>query len=180
MLLYFWLPTWTMCRSLAISIKFQSNFDYWKSQKSLDFITFNFFLFFFTIYSQAKKAEVSTPLNSGNLFQPFLTLKIKIKNSKIKWFWKVKPELRKTLIKNLQIPISGFQCVAKNIKGWLKFYISYLVYSQVWLILPRDDCNCKLQTKIARNTIRSMWVETIVVDYLFPILFPIVAFGNTL
>jgi hypothetical protein len=42
--------------------------------------------------------------------------------------------------KNFQNFIFGFQCVTINIEGWLKIYISYLVYSQIWLNhLPRDD-----------------------------------------
>jgi len=34
----------------------------------------------------------------------------------------------------------GFQWVAKYIEGWLKTYTSYLVYSQIWLNLPKKDC----------------------------------------
>jgi hypothetical protein len=30
-----------------------------------------------------------------------------------------------------------FQCVTKNNEEWLKFFISYMVYSQIWLNLPR-------------------------------------------
>jgi len=30
------------------------------------------------------------------------------------------------------------QSIAINIKGWLKIFISYLIYSQIWLNLPRD------------------------------------------
>jgi hypothetical protein len=32
-----------------------------------------------------------------------------------------------------QIFIFVSQCVAKNIEGWLKFCISYMIYSQIWL-----------------------------------------------
>jgi hypothetical protein len=33
----------------------------------------------------------------------------------------------------------GFQCVVKNKKGWLKFCISYVAYSQIWLNIPMND-----------------------------------------
>jgi len=33
-----------------------------------------------------------------------------------------------------------FQCVAINIKSWVKICISYSIYSQIWLYGPRDDC----------------------------------------
>jgi hypothetical protein len=36
-----------------------------------------------------------------------------------------------------QISIFVSQCVAKNIEGRLKFCISYMIYSQIWLNLPR-------------------------------------------
>jgi hypothetical protein len=36
-----------------------------------------------------------------------------------------------------QTYVFGFQCVNKNIEGWLfRFCISNLVYSQIWLNLP--------------------------------------------
>jgi len=40
-----------------------------------------------------------------------------------------------------QIFISCFQHVAKDIERWLNFGALYLVYSQIWLSLPRDDCH---------------------------------------
>jgi hypothetical protein len=38
-----------------------------------------------------------------------------------------------------RIPI--FLCVTKNIKDWLKIFISYLVHSQIWLNLRKYDCH---------------------------------------
>jgi hypothetical protein len=35
----------------------------------------------------------------------------------------------------------GFQCVTISKEGWLNIGTSYLVYSQIWLNLPRDDCH---------------------------------------
>jgi hypothetical protein len=43
--------------------------------------------------------------------------------------------------KNFQISIFGFQCVAMNIKNRLRICAPYLVYSHIWLNLPRDDCD---------------------------------------
>ncbi len=43
--------------------------------------------------------------------------------------------------KNCQISIFGFQCVAMNIKNRLRICAPYLVYSHIWLNLPRDDCD---------------------------------------
>jgi hypothetical protein len=37
-------------------------------------------------------------------------------------------------------PTFGFQWVAKHIEGLLKTYNSYLVYSHIWLNLPKEDC----------------------------------------
>jgi hypothetical protein len=34
-----------------------------------------------------------------------------------------------------------FQCVNKNIEGWLKFCALHMVYSQIWLNLPWNDCH---------------------------------------
>ncbi len=49
------------------------------------------------------------------------------------------PELRKKISKNHQISIFDFQCVSMKIEGWLKDFTPHLVYSQIWLNLPRDD-----------------------------------------
>jgi hypothetical protein len=46
------------------------------------------------------------------------------------------PEVRK----GKKNPTFGFHWVAKYIEGWLKAYTSYLVYSQIWLNLPKKDC----------------------------------------
>jgi hypothetical protein len=40
-----------------------------------------------------------------------------------------------------QIFIFGSEDATKDIEGWLKFCISYPVYSQIWLILPGDYCH---------------------------------------
>jgi len=40
---------------------------------------------------------------------------------------------------NHQIPIFGFQCVAKYIEGRFKIYTSYLIYSHISLNLPLKD-----------------------------------------
>ncbi len=44
--------------------------------------------------------------------------------------------------KNNWIFIFGFQCVAKKKKKrMIKICVSYLVYSQIWLNLPKDNCH---------------------------------------
>jgi hypothetical protein len=48
-------------------------------------------------------------------------------------------KMLKENIKFFKIPINGFQCVVRNIFKWLKIYISYLVYSQIFLNLLKDD-----------------------------------------
>jgi hypothetical protein len=49
------------------------------------------------------------------------------------------PKVRK-INKTHQISIYWFsKCNKKNIKGWLKFCNSQMVYSQIWLNLPEDD-----------------------------------------
>ncbi len=67
-------------------------------------------------------------------------------NSKLK-FWKISdfggfqlPEVREKRVKNCQICIFSFHHVAKHIEGWLKNFTLFLFYSQIWLNLPRDDC----------------------------------------
>jgi hypothetical protein len=40
-----------------------------------------------------------------------------------------------------QIYIFCFKCIAINIKGWLNISTSFLVYSQIWVNIPRDDCH---------------------------------------
>jgi hypothetical protein len=66
--------------------------------------------------------------------------KWEMRNMKLKWFWKVsitKTEGKKG--KNCLFLIVCFECVAININGWLKILYSYLVYSQIWLNLLKDD-----------------------------------------
>jgi hypothetical protein len=46
----------------------------------------------------------------------------------------------------------SFECVAKDIEGWLLFCTSYLVYSQFWLNVSESDCHFWLQTKILQQT----------------------------
>jgi hypothetical protein len=61
---------------------------------------------------------------------------------KMKWFsrFSKSPELRENIIINHHIIyIFGFHCVARNVKGWLGFCSSYVVYSHIWLNLPMDD-----------------------------------------
>jgi hypothetical protein len=55
------------------------------------------------------------------------------------WYWRVSPELRGKNSKNHEISIFDFQCVSMNVEGWLKDFTPHLVYSQIWLNLPRDD-----------------------------------------
>jgi hypothetical protein len=64
----------------------------------------------------------------------------------------------KNKIKNQHIRIFGFQWVAKTIEGWLKICTLLLVYSQIWLNLPTDDCQFGYkQTK--RNSVH--WCITL-------------------
>jgi hypothetical protein len=58
----------------------------------------------------------------------------------MKWLWRfsiARSEGEKS--KNFQIFVFGFQCVAKDMEGWLKFCTSYMVYSHIWLNLPKND-----------------------------------------
>jgi hypothetical protein len=43
--------------------------------------------------------------------------------------------------KNHQIHICGFHSTAKHMEALLKICTLFLVYSQIWLNLPRDDCH---------------------------------------
>jgi hypothetical protein len=47
--------------------------------------------------------------------------------------------VRKSKWKNWYFKVLGFHCVAKNIDGWLKICTLFLVCSQMWLHLPRDN-----------------------------------------
>jgi len=56
------------------------------------------------------------------------------------WYWRVLiARIEEKNSKNHQISIFDFQCVSMNIEGWLKDFTPHLVYSQIWLNLPRDD-----------------------------------------
>jgi hypothetical protein len=47
--------------------------------------------------------------------------------------------------KNYHISTLGFHYVTKNMEGLLKFCISYAIYNQIWLNLPRDESSLCLQ-----------------------------------
>jgi hypothetical protein len=59
-----------------------------------------------------------------------------IEQLKMKWFFRVSIA-RSEGKKILQIFKFGFPYV--GIEGWFKIFIWYLVYSQIWINLPRDD-----------------------------------------
>jgi hypothetical protein len=48
------------------------------------------------------------------------------------------PKVRGKLVKSYQISIFCIQCVEKNIKRWLRFCTSYVVYSRIWPDSHRD------------------------------------------
>jgi len=54
-------------------------------------------------------------------------------------WWFELPRLVENNSENRQVSIVGFLYVAKTIEGWLNNCISYLVYSQICLILSRDN-----------------------------------------
>jgi hypothetical protein len=68
-------------------------------------------------------------------------VKLKTKNSKKKWFcrFSVGRSEREKKRKIRHFRIFGFQWVAKTIERWLKIYTRFLVDSQIWLNLPRED-----------------------------------------
>jgi len=55
--------------------------------------------------------------------------------------------VRKKLVKIEIFLHLVFSLEPKNIKWWLKIHTSYLVYSQIWLNLPRDDRHCGYSIK---------------------------------
>jgi len=68
--------------------------------------------------------------------------KLETKELKKKWFWRFSvSRCARKKRENQHIHIFNFYCVAKNIEGWLKICTLFLVYSQIWLNLPRDDCH---------------------------------------
>ncbi len=56
-----------------------------------------------------------------------------------KWFLRFSITRSEKKGKNHQIHMIGFHCVARNIEGSLKICALFLVYSQIWLNLLRDD-----------------------------------------
>ncbi len=91
------------------------------------------------------------------------------KNSKMKWIWR---------FPIAKFVMFGFECVAKDIEGWLLFCTSCLVYSQLWLNLSENDCHFWIQTKILKeNTLHAP-----LFDYLYtPSITPqIVTLGTCL
>lgn len=79
------------------------------------------------------------------LDQPFLWArfcKLKFWNFEKKYFGGFQLlEVTGKTSKNHQISICDFECIAKDIKGWLKFSTSSLVYSQISLNLLKEDCH---------------------------------------
>jgi hypothetical protein len=63
----------------------------------------------------------------------FLLAKFIIKNSKKKWFWRFSVA-RSEKIKNRQIQIFGFYCVAKNLK-WFNLHLC----SQKWFLIDSQN-----------------------------------------
>jgi hypothetical protein len=59
----------------------------------------------------------------------------------------------RTIAKIVRIHIVGVTCVAINIEGWLKICTSDLVYSQIWLHLPREDCHLGYTKQFLKQTL---------------------------
>ncbi len=57
----------------------------------------------------------------------------------------------KKTIKDCQIPIFGFHCVARNMEGWLNFKTLLLVYSQIWLNFPMDNPHIGYKEKFPKK-----------------------------
>ncbi len=49
--------------------------------------------------------------------------------------------MKKKMVKVSSFLYLVFPCVAQNVERWLNILISYMVYSQIWLNLPKDDCH---------------------------------------
>ncbi len=72
-------------------------------------------------------------------WQSFAKSEIKKIKSKMRCFVRFSiARVREKNSKYHQIPIFGFQCVAKCIERWLKIQVSYLIDSHIWLNLSRD------------------------------------------
>jgi hypothetical protein len=69
--LYFWLHNWTMYKNMVIFLLFWSNFDYWKSQKTLNFSTFNFNTAFGYVEPTKKSSHISNYKCNSN-FHSFI------------------------------------------------------------------------------------------------------------
>jgi hypothetical protein len=67
--------------------------------------------------------------------------KLKIENLKEKWFWRflVVRDPQKRIFKFVKFIYLVSHCVVKNIEEWLNIWNVFLVYSQIWLNLFRDD-----------------------------------------
>jgi hypothetical protein len=63
--------------------------------------------------------------------------------------------------KNHQTSTFGFECVAKNIKMMIKvLYFAYLVCSQMWLNLPKDDGHFFYIFQVPMNDQSPLWLPT--------------------
>ncbi len=51
------------------------------------------------------------------------------------------PKAREKIVKIARFSCLVLQCVDESVEGQLKFCTSFLVYSQIWLNLPMDDCH---------------------------------------
>jgi len=113
------------------------------------------------------------------------------------------PEVRGKNSKYLQISISGFQSVAKDMEGWLKFNTSYMVYSHIWLNIPNNDCHfsyifllmivtlaknknpqkkhcltCKLNLLVTKSSLGcNIWRKEKVLGYRTRLMWPLLSFG---
>jgi len=59
-ILCFWLPTRTMYRNLENSLRFWSDYGYWKTQKAHDISTFKIFNIAFWLYIASRKNRLSS------------------------------------------------------------------------------------------------------------------------
>jgi hypothetical protein len=113
------------------------------------------------------------------------------------------PEVRGKNSKKFQISIFGFQCVANDREGWLKFCTSYMVYSHIWLNLPKSDCHffhifllmiatlaknknpqkkhwltCKLNLLVTKSALGcNIWRKEKVLGYRTTLMWPVLSFG---
>jgi len=148
-------------------------------------------------------------------YQPFFLLTkfrekenfkiIKVKNLKMKWLWRfsiARSEGKNSKI--FQISIFGFQCVAKDMEGWFKFDTSYMVYSHIWLNIPKNDCHffyifllmivtlakkrnpqkkhcltCKLNSLVTKSSLGcNIWRKKKVLGYRTKLMWSLLSFGT--